>query len=100
MRAVVADTGGFPVDSTPDDWLTAELHQEVEVAHAKVVAVHARKVNAAAKKDWKAAAWWLQRRAKDDFGLASEKEEVRAGDEKPTEDKEQFVFHCPDNGRG
>lgn len=97
MRATVAESGGFPVGSTQEDWMTAELHQEVEVAHAKVVERYARKVNAAAKKSWQAAAWWLQRRAKEDFSTQLESADEKV---KTTEPKEQFVFHCPENSRG
>jgi hypothetical protein len=97
MRAIVAEEGHFPAGSTQEDWMSAELHQEVEIAHAKVVERYSKKINAAASKSWQAAAWWLQRRAKEDFSTVSESTEE---DRKPTEQKEQFVFHCPENGRG
>lgn len=103
MRAIVAETGGFPVGSTQEDWMAAELHEEVERAHAKVVDRYSRKVNAAASKDWKAAAWWLQRRAKEDFSTqveGSEKVKTPGGVDPAGEPVEQFVFHCPENGRG
>lgn len=97
MRSIVEEKGSFPKGSTQEDWLAAELHQEVEKAHAAVVERYVGKINAAAKKSWLAAAWWLQRRAKEDFSPAPEK-----ADAKPDEDpnREQFVFHCPENGRG
>jgi hypothetical protein len=97
MRAIVAEEGHFPRDSTQEDWMTAELHQEVELAHAKVVERYAKRINTAAKKSWQACAWWLQRRAKDEFSTVSEGTDA---EKKPSEEKEQFVFHCPENGRG
>lgn len=97
MRAIVADKGSFPKGSKEEDWLSAQLHEAVELAHAKVVERYASKINAAAKKSWLAAAWWLQRRAKDDFSPSPDKTEAKP-DVDPN--REQFVFHCPENGRG
>jgi hypothetical protein len=97
MRAIVAEEGHFPSGSTQEDWMSAELHQEVEIAHAKVVERYAKRINTAAKKSWQAAAWWLQRREKESFSTQPEKEDAEKGG---GPDKEQFVFHCPENGRG
>lgn len=97
MRAIVAETGSFPKGSKQEDWMAAELHEQVELAHADIVARYAKRINLATKKSWLAAAWWLQRRAKDEFSTVAKEDGALGGS--PDPNREQFVFHCPENGR-
>ena len=96
----VAEHGAFPEGSTKADWMCAELAREVEAAHQKAIEKFARKINSAAAKSWQAAAWWLDRRAKDMFSprdLAPKKEEGKTVE---GEVVEKTVFLLPSNNRG
>lgn len=42
--------------------------QDVRMAYAKAEGLMVKTVRDAAKRDWKAAAWWLERRASEDWG--------------------------------
>jgi hypothetical protein len=96
MRAIVHDTGGFPKGSGKHEWLCAELSEVVEQAHSSVVQRYSQAIDTAVKRGtWSAAAWWLDRRAKDEFSVQRTPE--KAVD--PADKEAKVVLYLPDNGR-
>lgn len=56
------------------EWLKnrPEFAERVKKAHAEAIQRNVKIVRKAADRSWQAAAWWLERRQKDDFSLKQE----------------------------
>ncbi len=98
LSATFASTGKLPDGVTPEDMDCIRFFDEVEAAHNASIEKYAKCINRAAVKNWKAAAWMLERRAPQHFRLQKTQEAAEAKEEdSPTSG--QRVFHLPDNGR-
>ncbi len=88
----------FAEHNTLPDGADVELlrfYDELEAAHSTAVETFTKTIAKAAKKNWVAAAWWLERRSPEYFRLK------KAPDEKPKSEGEitARVIILPDNGR-
>lgn len=57
-------------ETTYYEWLKTkrEFRESIKKARAKAIVRHVLHIEQASKTDWKAAAWWLERVARDRFG--------------------------------
>lgn len=86
--------GCYQEGTNREDWACAKMVDEMEQAHAEVIVRYSKAINTAVKKGaWSAAAWWLDRRAKDHYTTQA-KPQVEAAS------RPQVTVYVPDNGRG
>ncbi len=82
-------------------WVRYEIYSYllecIKKAEAKFRAYHISNINSAAKKEWQASAWMLERRYPNEFGRRGVEIEVPV---KSVDDVEEVVrIYVPDNGR-
>jgi hypothetical protein len=87
-------TGALPTDCTTEDMDCLRFFDEVESAHNSAVDTFSRTIIKAGKKNWVAAAWWLERRARSIYG--KQVEEVKQA---PPAEEKKVMLYLPDNGR-
>jgi len=93
-----AEHGSLPKDVTPDDMDCMRFFDELEVALSTATETFVKTIGKAGKKNWVAAAWWLERMAPQFFRLKKPDEPEK---KKATSlnDAPRVVVHLPDNGR-
>lgn len=91
-----AEKGKLPDDANADDMDCLRFYDEVEVAHNSAIEVFSKTISKAGKKNWVAAAWWLERCASTYFTKPTKQPEQ---EEKPKEQSDKVMLYLPDNGR-
>jgi len=98
IRTVIDSTSEYPEKMTPEDFGYLWLYDLIEELNAAVVVKHVKRIDKASKKSWAASAWWLERRAKEDFNkdlnAAAAQKKAEGASNVP-----QVLIELPDNGR-
>lgn len=98
LSETFATTGALPETATADDLDCLRLYDELEVAHNAAVEMFTKTIAKAGKKNWVAAAWWLERRAPEFFRVRKPPEDVKPEDS-TVKSKGEVMLYLPDNGR-
>lgn len=98
LSETFATTGALPENATADDLDCLRLYDELEVAHNAAVEMFTKTIAKAGKKNWVAAAWWLERRAPEYFRPRKPPEDAKPEDSSATS-KGEVMLYLPDNGR-
>lgn len=94
MEESMVDDGAYPADSGKHEWQCHKLYLSVTAAQADCASFLVKRV--VAEDDWHAAAWWLQRQCREEFG-AKAPVEARASSDEDGGVKVEITL--PDNGR-
>lgn len=94
LREVFTTCGSFPDETSTFAYNCLSLFDEVEQAYHIAVAKMTVKITGAAENDWRAAAWFLERRADKFFGRPEDRIAVDINK------KGKVTLYVPNNGRG
>lgn len=87
----------WPPKCSPEDKLAMQLFVEVGQAYAKKARQMLENVEFGSNFDWRAAAWWLEKRVPEFAPRRNDAEQGPRSD--PASSKPQVVLYAPDNGR-
>lgn len=98
LNDLFAKDGKLPDDVSTDDMDCLRFFDELEAAHNTAVELFAKTIFKAGKKNWSAAAWWLERRAPEYF-RPKKTEDSASATVTVNKDSTHVALYLPDNGR-
>ena len=89
--------GEFKDDMSELDWACVKLAEDLDIATEETIHDMVEMITVQARVDWRAAAWWLERRDAVHFGRSTKPDKA---DEAPVLGGMGVQVYVPDNGRG